>query len=180
MSVRAFLFDNPEIGGLIFSPYSDYNQVIGTFVSKSNKSIRLLNEKNLKKLHIKSQELFLLPKNKKLVLINLVDSLIQEFDAVVVFDQVRADPFAKDELFDFIKDNKNSFSKNYINILAKRSSELYKIIDYAKIENQINETCFTISRKNKIINYWINTWGLSETYLDSGIIENLILWNKLF
>jgi hypothetical protein len=102
MSVRAFLFDNPEIGGLIFSPYSDYNQVIGTFVSKSNKSIRLLNEKNLKKLHIKSQELFLLPKNKKLVLINLVDSLIQEFDAVVVFDQVRADPFAKDELFDFI------------------------------------------------------------------------------
>jgi len=175
MSVRAFLFDNPEIGGLIFSPYSDYNQVIGTFVSRSNKSIRLLNEKNLKKLHIKSQDLFLLPKNKKLVLINLVDSLIQEYDAVVVFDQVRADPFAKDELFDFIKDNKNSFSKNFIDILTKRSSELLKIIDYAKIENQINETCFTISRKNKIINYWVNTWGLSETYSDSGIIENLIL-----
>ena len=91
MSVRAFLFDNPEIGGLIFSPYSDYNQVIGTFVSKSNKHIRLLNEKNLKKLHIRSQELFLLPKNKKLVLINLVDSLIQEFDAIVVFDQVTVD-----------------------------------------------------------------------------------------
>lgn len=175
ISVRAFLFDNPEIGGLIFTSCSNYDEVINNFIKKSNKTIRFLNEKNIKKLQIKSQDLFLLPKNKKISLINLVDSLVEEYDVEVVYDKIRADPFSQDDLLIFITNNKNNFSQELINIFNKRSSELIKITQYANIEEQINETCFTISRKNKIKNYWINIWGLSETYLNPGIIENLLL-----
>ncbi len=173
--MRAFLFDNPEIGGLIFTSYSNYEDVINYFIKKSNKTIRFLNEKNIKKLQIKSQDLFLLPKNKKISLINLVDSLLQEYDVLIVYDKIRADPFFQDDLFNFISENKNSFSQELVNVFKKRSNELHKIIEYANIDEQINETCFTISRKNKIKNYWINIWGLSETYSNPGIIENLLL-----
>ena len=175
ISVRAFLFDNPEIGGLIFTSCSNYEDVINYFIKKSNKTIRFLNEKNIKKLQIKSQDLFLLPKNKKISLINLVDSLLQEYDVLIVYDKIRADPFFQDDLFNFISENKNSFSQELVNVFKKRSNELHKIIEYANIDEQINETCFTISRKNKIKNYWINIWGLSETYSNPGIIENLLL-----
>ena len=175
ISVRAFLFDNPEINGLIFTSYSNYDDVINCSIKKSNKTIRFLNEKNIKKLQIKSQDLLLLPKNKKISLIKLVDSLLQEYDVVIVYDKIRADPFFQDDLFNYISANNNCFSQELISVFKKRSNELKKIIEYANIEEQINETCFTISRKNKIKNYWINIWGLSETYFDPGIIENLIL-----
>jgi len=173
--VRAFLFDNPEIGGLTFTSVSGFDNVLNNFILKSNKRIKFINEKNIKKLQIKSQDLFLLPKNKKNSLINLVDSLLQEFDVTIVFDKLRADPFMNDDLFHFVIENKTYFSQEKIDLLKKRSKELNKIIEYAKIDSQVNETIFTISRKNKIRNYWINIWGLSETYLNPSIIENLLL-----
>ena len=175
ISVRAFLFDNPEIGGLIFTNSLEYDQIISGFHKKSNKTIKFQNEKNIKKLQIKSQDLFLLPKNKKIALINLVENLINEFDVTVVFDRVRAEPFSSDDLFLFIKNNKKNISQDNFDLYEKRASELTKIINYAKIENHFYETCFAISRKNKIKNYWISTWGLSETYLNPGIVENLLL-----
>lgn len=173
--MRAFLFDNPEICGLIFDDYSTYNEVLNKSKNKSNKTIKFQNEKNIKKIGVKSQDLFLLPRNKKNSLINLVDSLIDESNYIIVFDKIRADPFLSDDLFKFIKSNKEYFSQENIDLYQKRSKELSTIIEYAKIEKHIFENCFTISRKNKIRFYWINIWGLSETYLNPGIVENLLL-----
>jgi len=173
--VRAFLFDNPEICGLIFDDYSKYDDVLGKSKTKSNKTIKFQNEKNLKKIAIKHQDIFLLPRNKKNTLINLVDSLIDEYNCIIVFDKIRADPFSRDDLFSFISENKSYFSQQNYDLYHKRSKEQKNIIEYAKIEKQLYETCFTISRKNKIRFYWINIWGLSETYLNPGVVENLLL-----
>lgn len=175
ISVRAFLFDNPEINGLVFENYSTYNEVLDNSKYKSNKTIKFQNEKNIKKIGLKSQDLLLLPRNKKNSLILLVDSLIEEFNFTIVFDKIRADPFMPDDLFNFIKNNKPYFSQHNIDLFQKRTKELNSIIEFAKIEKQIYENCFTTSRKNKIRFYWINIWGLSETYLNPGIVENLLL-----
>lgn len=175
ISLRAFLFDNPEICGLTFNEECDFNEVLDKHKSKSNKIIKNQNELNLRRVGIKSQDIFLLPKNKKNSIIDLVDSLIEEYNPIIIFDKLRADPFLSDDLFYFISENKNHFSKKNFEIFEKRSFELRKIIEYANIEKQIFETCLTESRKNKIKNYWINTWGLSESYHNTGIIENLLL-----
>ncbi len=175
ISVRAFLFDNSEIYGLIFDEYSIYDDVIEQTKNKSNKTIKFQNEKNIKKIGLKHQDLFFLPKNKKNSLISLVDSLIEEFNCTVIYDKIRADPFMPDDLCKFVLENKSCFSQSNIDLFIKRTKELNNIIGYADIEKQIYENCFTISRKNKIRNYWINIWGLSETYLNPGIVENLLL-----
>ena len=175
ISVRAFLFDNPEICGVVFNDYSNYNEVLENFKQKSNKTIKFQNEKNIKKIQIKSQDIFLLPRNKKNSLIELVDSMISEYQFTIIFDKCRADPFLYDDLFEFILANEEHFSIENINTFKKRSKELDRLKKYADIEKQIYETCFTISRKNKIKNYWINIWGLSETYFNTGIVENLII-----
>lgn len=175
ISVRAFLFDNPEISGLVFDDFSKYNEVLEVNKNKSNKIIKFQNEKNIKKIGIKSQDLLLLPRNKKNSLIQLVDSMIDEYNCVIVFDKIKADPFLSDDLHLFIKINKEYFSSDNVLLYDKRSKELINIIEYAQIDNQIYENCFTTSRKNKIKNYWINIWGLSENYLNPGVIENLLL-----
>ena len=87
ISVRAFLFDNPEICGVVFNDYSDYNEVLENFKQKSNKTIKFQNEKNIKKIQIKSQDIFLLPRNKKNSLIELVDSMISEYQFTIIFDR---------------------------------------------------------------------------------------------
>ena len=175
ISVRAFLFDNSEICGLVFDDCSNYDEVLEQTKNKSNKTIKFQNEKNIKKIGLKHQDLFFLPKNKKNTLISLVDSLIDEFNCTIIYDKTRADPFMPDDLCKFILENKTCFSQINIDLFNKRMKELNNIIGYANIEKQIYENCFTISRKNKIRNYWINTWGLSETYLNPGVVENLLL-----
>ena len=175
ISVRAFLFDNAEINGIVFDDDCNFDLILEQSKTKSNAFIKNQNEINIKKLGIKSQDIYFLPKNKKNSLIDLVDSLVEEYNTIVIFDKVRADPFLQDELFNFIIENKNYFSTDNFDLFQKRAEEKNKIITYANIEKSIYETCIIESRKNKIKNYWINIWGLSESYLNPGIIENLLL-----
>jgi hypothetical protein len=175
ISVRAFLFDNPEINGLIFDSFSHYDNVLERNINKSNTDIKTANEQYIKKIGLKSQDIFLLPKNKKNSLINLVDSLLDDYDCKIIFDKCRADPFLSDDLYIFINKNINHFSQKNIDVFEKRSKELIELINYANIQKEIYETCLTISRKNKIRYYWVNMWGLSKTYKNPGIVENLLL-----
>ena len=178
ISVRAFLFDNPEINGLIFDSFSTYDDVLEKNIFKSNTEIKIANEQHIKKIGLKCQDLFLLPKNKKNSLINLVDSLLDDYNCKIIFDKCRADPFLSDDLYIFINQNINHFSKKNIEVFEKRSKELTDLINYANIQKETYETCLTISRKNKIKYYWVNIWGLSKTYKNPGVIENLLLWKK--
>jgi hypothetical protein len=134
-----------------------------------------INEDNIKKIGIKPIDLYLLPKNKKLYLINLIEEIFEDLQLEVVYDKVRLNPFYEDDLYNFIKDHQAKFSRNIIDTYKTRSRDLKYLLEEANIEHQIYETCFVIARKNKIIDYWTNIWGGSTNYKNPTLIEHLII-----
>ena len=175
ISLRAFLFDSPVHYWIDFTYSDNYEKDLVDCQNLSPNVLKKINEDNIKKIGIKSIDLFLLPKNKKLYLINLIDEIFEDLQVKVVFDKLRLNPFYEDSLFNFIKDHKEQFSKNIIETYKTRNKDVIYLLNEAGIEHQIYETCFLISRKNKIIDYWTNIWGQSTNYKDSTLIEHLIL-----
>ena len=175
ISLRAFLFDSPVHYWIDFTYSDNYEKDLVDCQNLSPNVLKKNNEDNNKKIGIKSIDLFLLPKNKKLYLINLIDEIFEDLQVKVVFDKLRLNPFYEDSLFNFIKDYKEQFSKNIIETYKTRNKDVIYLLNEASIEHQIYETCFLISRKNKIIDYWTNIWGQSTNYKDSTLIEHLIL-----
>jgi hypothetical protein len=175
ISLRAFLFDNPVHYWIDFTYSNNYEQdLINCQISNPN-LFKKINEDNIKRIGIKPIDLFLLPKNKKLFLINLIEEIFEDLEIKIVYDKIRLNPFYEDELFDFIIDHKEHFSKNTIDTYKKRYKDVKYLLEEANIENQIYETCFTVARKNKIIDYWVNIWGVSTNYKDSTLIEHIII-----
>ena len=175
ISLRAFLFDSPVYYWIDFTYSKDYEKDLVNCQNLSPVILKKINEDNIKKIGIKSIDLFLLPKNKKLYLINIIDEIFEDLQIKVVFDKLRLNPFYEDSLFNFIKDHQEHFSKNTIQTYSKRSKDLNYLLEEAKIEHEIYETCFLLARKNKIIDYWTNIWGQSTNYKDSTLIEHLII-----
>ena len=173
--MRAFLFDSPVYYWIDFTYSQDYEKDLVNCQNLSPAYLKKINEDNIKKIGLKSIDLFLLPKNKKLYLISLIDEIFEDLQVKVVFDKLRLDPFCEDSLYNFIKDHKDSFSKNIFETYKARNKDVNYLLSEASIEHQIYETCFLISRKNKVIDYWINIWGQSTNYKDSTLIEHLIL-----
>jgi len=175
ISLRAFLFDNPVYYWIDFTYSQDYEKDLVNCQNSNPIILKKINEDNIKKIGLKSIDLFLLPKNKKIYLINLIDEIFEDLQVKVVFDTLRLNPFCEDNLFNFIKDHKDYFSKNIFETYKTRNKDVIYLLNEANIEHQIYETCFLISRKNKVIDYWINIWGQSTNYKDSTLIEHLIL-----
>lgn len=175
ISLRAFLFDSPVHYWIDFTYSENYETDLVDCQNLSPAVLKKINEDNIKKVGIKSIDLFLLPKNKKLYLINLIDEIFEDLQVKVVFDKLRLNPFYEDSLFDFIKDHKDQFSKNIFETYKTRNKDVNFLLTEAGIDHQIYETCFLISRKNKVIDYWTNIWGQSTNYKDSTLIEHLIL-----
>ena len=175
ISLRAFLFDNPVYYWIDFTYSQDYEKSLVNCQNLNPSILKKINEDNIKKIGLKSIDLFLLPKNKKIYLINLIDEIFEDLQVKVVFDTLRLNPFYEDNLFNFIKDHKDNFSKNIFETYKTRNKDVIYLLNEASIEHQIYETCFLISRKNKVIDYWINIWGQSTNYKDSTLIEHLIL-----
>lgn len=175
ISLRAFLFDSPVHYWINFTYSNNYEKDLIDCQNLSPNVLKKINEDNIKKIGIKSIDLFLLPKNKKLYLVNLIDDIFEDLQAKVVFDKLRLNPFYEDSLFIFIKEHKEQFSKNIFETYQTRNKDVNYLLNEAGIEHQIYENCFLISRKNKIIDYWTNIWGQSINYKDSTLIEHLIL-----
>ena len=175
ISVRAFLFDSPVYYWIDFTYSDNYEKDLLDCQNLSPNDLKKINEDNIKKIGIKSIDLFLLPKNKKLYLINLIDEIFEDLQVKVVFDKLRLNPFYQDTLYDFIKDHREQFSKNIFETYKTRNRDVNFLLNEAGIEHHIYETCFLISRKNKVIDYWTNIWGQSTNYKDSTLIEHLIL-----
>jgi hypothetical protein len=66
-----------------------------------------LNEKNIQSLHIKPIELLIMPKNKRLELLKIVESKIEDltYGQIIIIDSYRTDPFQQDILFDYVINN---------------------------------------------------------------------------
>ena len=175
ISLRAFLFDSPVYYWIDFTYSKNYEQDLINCQILNPNLFKKINEDNIKKIGIKPIDLYLLPKNKKLYLINLIEEIFEDLQLNVVYDKIRLNPFYEDALFNFIKDHQDQFSKNIIDTYKTRNKDVNYLLDEANIEHQIYETCFVISRKNKIIDYWTNIWGQSTNYKDSTLIEHLII-----
>ena len=175
ISLRAFLFDSPVYYWIDFTYSKDYEKDLINCQNLSPAILKKINEDNIKKIGIKSIDLFLLPKNKKIYLTNLIDEIFEDLQIKVVFDKLRLNPFYEDSLYSFIKDNQEQFSKNIIQTYLTRSKDLNYLLEEANIDHQIYETSFLLARKNKIIDYWTNIWGQSTNYKDSTLIEHLII-----
>lgn len=175
ISLRAFLFDSPVHYWIDFTYSNNYEKDLIDCQNLSPNILKKINEDNIKKIGIKSIDLFLLPKNKKLYLINLIDEIFEDLQVKVVFDKLRLNPFYEDSLYNFIKDHREYFSKNIFETYKTRNKDVNFLLSEAGIEHQIYENCFLISRKNKVIDYWTNIWGQPTNYKDSTLIEHLIL-----
>ena len=175
ISLRAFLFDSPVYYWIDFTYSKNYEQDLINCQILNPNLFKKINEDNIKKIGIKPIDLFLLPKNKKLYLINLIEEIFEDLQIKVVYDKIRLNPFYEDVLFNFIKDHQDQFSKKIFDTYRTRNKDLNYLLEEANIEHQIYETCFIIARKNKIIDYWMNIWGGPTNYKDSTLIEHLIV-----
>jgi hypothetical protein len=175
ISLRAFLFDNPVYYWIDFTYSDNYEEDLINCQIINPNLFKKINEDNIKKIGIKPIDLFLLPKNKKLYLINLIEEIFEDLQLNVVYDKIRLNPFYEDTFYSFIKDHQDQFSKNIIDTYTTRNRDVNYLLAEANIEHQIYETCFVIARKNKIIDYWTNIWGQSTNYKDSTLIEHLII-----
>ena len=177
ISLRAFLLGFEDCPWFIFCESFDAEELIKITHSQSYFSFKKQNEANLKKINLKPIDIFLLPKNKKNAILDHINSVIDDFypECVILHDCVRSNPYTEDYLFQYIEENDFKFSEAIYKLYKLRSIEKTKLVKDADIPKRIHETIFSISRKNKIIDYWKNTWGLSERYTDQTIVDQIIL-----
>jgi hypothetical protein len=176
LSLKCFLINHYECHWYIFTNQLEDQEKLNENQKLSFYYFKDLNEKNIQSLHIKPIELLIMPKNKRLELLKIVESKIEDltYDQIIIIDSYRTDPFQQDILFDYVIDN-SFFDNETKKIYSKRHEDGNKLIDFAKISDEYYESALNISRQNKIKDYWKNIWGISNNYNDPTIIENLIL-----
>ena len=175
ISLRAFLLGLEDCPWFIFFPNDDKSEIIKKTTKKNLQYYKKINESNLRKIQIKPIDIFLLPKNKKIKLIQILDPIILNFDCEVIFDKLRSSPFNDDDLLDFIMGNIEDFNDEIIQIFDRRSLAKNKLLKEAKITKSKYSSSFSISRKNKIIDYWKNLWGMPEKYHAQSIVDQIII-----
>lgn len=175
ISLRAFLLGLEDCPWFIFFPNDDKSEIIKKTTKKNLLYYKKINESNLRKIQIKPIDIFLLPKNKKIKLIQILDPIILNFDCEVIFDKLRSSPFNDDDLLDFIMKNIEDFNDEIIQIFDRRSLAKNKLLKEAKITKSKYSSSFSISRKNKIIDYWKNLWGMPEKYHAQSIVDQIII-----
>ena len=175
ISLRAFLLGLEDCPWFIFFPNDDKSEIIKKTTKKNLQYYKKINESNLRKIQIKPIDIFLLPKNKKIRLIQILDPIILNFDCEVIFDKLRSNPFNDDDLLDFIMENIEDFNDEIIQVFDQRSLAKNKLLKEAKITKSKYSSSFSISRKNKIIDYWKNLWGMPEKYHAQSIVDQIII-----
>ena len=79
------------------------------------------------------------------------------------------------DLLDFIMENIEDFNDEIIQVFDQRSLAKNKLLKEAKITKSKYSSSFSISRKNKIIDYWKNLWGMPEKYHAQSIVDQIII-----
>ena len=174
ISLRAFLIDQEQTPWAIIDVNEELSDTIMKFENNSNSYYKNKNISNIKKFNVSILELYLLPKNKRLILLEMLDDIIQNLldNKILIKDPLRVNPFSKDELFEYLKINKIFVDNITFNKYQKRSQDLNRLIVVAEIENTIYSNSISTTKKNKIIEYWRNIWGDNKFYHSN--VENII------
>ena len=176
ISLKCYLINAPESYYYIFKNQITDQQELNEKQSLSFFQIKQQNEKNLSSLGVKSTEMILMPKNKKLFILEIVDSLINDIimDDILIFDLARLNPFINDILFEFIR-NSGHFDANTKDIYKKRNKDREKLLSFVQYESEYYESCLNLSRYNKALMFWKNSWGCLEKYKETSNIDYLII-----
>ena len=176
VSFKCHLINAPESHYYIFKNQITDQEELNEKQSLSFFQIKQQNEKNLSLLGVKSTEMILMPKNKKLFILGIVDNLINDIiiDDILIFDLARLNPFIDDILFKFIT-NSSHFDANTKDIYKKRNNDREKLLSFVQYESEHYESCLNLSRYNKALMFWKNSWGCLEKYKETSNIDYLII-----
>lgn len=178
ISLRAFLADQEDNPWVYFKSFDDLSKIFDYLHSNNIKQFKNVNISNIKKAKVSPVQIYIIPKNKRLSLIELIDAELLDFMSEYVFlmDTIRTNPFENDLIFDFINKNKSFVDKSIHKIYVERNKSHQKLLSLTEIKKPIYDTCSSLSKKNKLRDYWINTWGDSKNYtLENSIIESIVL-----
>lgn len=173
ISLRAFLLEQEQCPWFVIEDISSLSKVIEEFEKHQNIYYKNKNTNNIKKFNITPLELYLLPKNKKLIILSLLNEIIEDLsqNSFIIEDLIRINPFNKDTLLELINSN-NNLPSDIITKYNKRSQDLTKILEIAEVEKTIYSNCIYTAKKNKIIEYWRQKWGDNKNYHPDA--ENII------
>ena len=177
ISLRAFLADQEDYPWVYFKNIEEIPDAFSYLHSKNILHFKNINTINLRKAKISPVQIYIMPKNKRLVLIDLIDYELSDFinDYIFLVDKIRANPFEKDLVYEFLINNKSLVDKSLFAVYEERNKSHKKLLNLTEIKKPIYDTCSSVSKKNKLKDYWINLWGDSKNYSESSIIENIVI-----
>ena len=177
ISLRAFLADQEDYPWVYFKNIEEIPNVFSYLHSKNILHFKNINIANLRKVKVSPIQIYIMPKNKRLTLIDLIDDELSDFISEHIFlvDKIRANPFENDLVYEFLVNNKNSIDKSLFAIYEERNKSHKKLLSLTEIKKPIYDTCSSMSKKNKLKDYWINLWGDSKNYSENSIVENIVL-----
>jgi len=177
ISLRAFLADQEDYPWVYFKNIEEIPDAFSYLHSKNILHFKNINTINLRKAKISPVQIYIMPKNKRLVLIDLIDYELSDFinDYIFLVDKIRANPFEKDLVYEFLINNKRLVDKSLFAVYEERNKSHKKLLNLTEIKKPIYDTCSSVSKKNKLKDYWINIWGDSKNYSENSIIENIVI-----
>lgn len=178
ISLRAFLADQEDNPWVYVKSIEEISNVFSYLHSNNLIYFKNINIANLKKAKVTPIQIYIIPKNKRLMLIELIDAELIDFmdEYIFLMDNIRTDPFANDLVYNFLVNNKSYIDKTIFKIYEERNKIHQKLLSLTEIKQPIYDTCSSLSKKNKLRDYWINLWGDSKNYtLENSIIESIVL-----
>ena len=97
------------------------------------------------------------------------------FPEKLAYDHIRSWSNENDLVYEFLIKNKNSVDKSLFAVYEERNKSHKKLLNLTEIKKSIYDTCSSMSKKNKLKDYWINIWGDSKNYSENSIIENIVI-----
>lgn len=177
ISLRAFLAEQEDYPWVYFKNIDEIPDVFSYLNSKNILHFKNINTNNLRKAKVSPVQIHIMPKNKRLSLIDLIDYELSDFvsDHIFLIDKIRANPFENDLVYEFLIKNKSSVDKSLFAIYEERNKCHKKLFNLTEIKKTIYDTCSLMSKKNKLKDYWVNLWGDSKNYSENSIIENIVI-----
>lgn len=176
VSLKAFLCEKENCPWTVINEHSNPQETVDYLQSKPLSFFTNQNTANIKKYRVFEIDLHVLPKNKKIFLINDIDEILNSWNVTIISDELRCCPFQKDTLGNYIQENKDQItSETYLKYL-ERKQFLNKLFIFSEYKKTIYQSSSVYAKNNKIKEYWKNIWGDPRAYHNhSSSIENIIL-----
>ena len=148
ISLRAFLADQEDYPWVYFKNIEEIPDAFSYLHSKNILHFKNINTINLRKAKISPVQIYIMPKNKRLVLIDLIDYELSDFinDYIFLVDKIRANPFEKDLVYEFLINNKSSVDKSLFAVYEERNKSHKKLLNLTEIKKPIYDTCSSVSK----------------------------------